>query len=1020
MEKSGLSAKMVIESSKGYNPGNWQFTYKSGNTKVARVDEQGVIYACGSGKTKITATLKSDTSKTVEINVYVENDAQIDNWSLQYSNLGKAARTTEVIDGKTYTVIRYTKGNLAKNAQDFTVSLNATSGSDSTNLYVESAWASANTDLAEPDAETVGNNQNVIHVKQGTSGETAITVTVTNGETGKKKETLYEESFIVRVIDTTPRLVQSTINVNALSSTGTEFEMLSVYGYEVQPSSLSAVRAVTKNNTTTYEPFEYVTISYSNGEYYMNLTKEGKAELKSRGKDLSYTNVYIEGEYSYTTSAGTTTETFRTLIKSLVLTEKTLKPTVKMSGKINLFFNSSATREERGEVVVTQSLKDVTVKSYELISTETYQELGTNTNSTVSLGTTSGTDSGADSSGDALANNFVIDEKGVISRSSRALMTDAKGKAVTSGYLKIVYDGYSEPSYVKITIPTQNTKPAYVLSKTKATVNGYSQGYGINLQLLNKKTKKAISLEHLTSLSFDSSASGTTMYLFNELDTAQAKATDTITLQINKAQKGKAVINVQMDTWNEPLKFTFNLNVTSSVPKVKAKTATLTLNNLCVGRAASTALTVDQEGVTIIDIGTPNFVGKSGLAYDADMITLSYEDGVLSAVAADEVSAGSYRFSVTPTVMYSNGVTESAKSINVTVKVINTNLSASVKPATVTLNNNYMGREEAVASYTIKNMPAGESIHIVSNQVTIAGINEAAETAGRYLSFDFGTDVQTISVRQTSSLRKGTYKFRISNLKVEVAGQEVAIQPFTIGVKILDAQAKLVVKTSGTLNLSNSESSIVYNLVTSNVGAKIEKLVVWELNTTNNLNTPYAELQHFKVGELLYDADGGIKGVSIMAKDGVTLDAKQTYKLRIGVVLAGAASDDEVSVWSSDLKITPKQILPKVKTDVTTATLYAGVSADSSRRSQEILITKTSEQTAVISEVILADSNSDNLQKAFKVTFDSETQRARITLIRPDLLVPNTEYDLTLEVRVAGQMDNTTGTQFNIKVKVLK
>ncbi len=997
-DRAGLSAKLVVKGSKN-NPGSWMFDYTSKNKKVAIIGTDGVIYARGKGTTTITATLKSDTSKKVKFNVTVTQDAAIDKVTLQYSDLGKARLYTETIDGEDYTVIQYTKSNLQKADRDFTVTVNATSGADETSLFVNSAWKTANDAVAYPETEDSIDNSNVIHVNKGVTGETAITVTVTNGLTGKNEKVVYhEESFIIRVIDVTPRLMQNQLSLNALCTTGTEFDLLSVYGYEVEPVGLEVVKQVKEGSITEYVPYNYVSISYKNGEFYMNLTEEGKNAVKKKSGDITSKNMYIQGEYTYSTDHGKATEVFRTPIKSLVLTEKALKPKVKLSGKLNLFFNSKASAAESGEVVITQSLDDLKVEKYELVSTANYKEAGSEEI-------------------DSFANNFMVDASGNVSRTGNELIKDAKGKAVTSGYLKITYEGY-EPCYTKITIPTKNTKPTYVLSKKKATINSYSDGYAIELQLLEKKSKKAISLANLNALSFDESSSGTTTGLFEQMNTESAKLTDIITLQIKDAQKGKAVINVEMDTWNEPLKFTFNVNVTTKAPTVKAKPTTLTINNLCIGEPAVTKLTVNQDDVTLIGLDDVQYAGKASLEGDAGKINFSYGDGQLYAEASEAVAKGSYKFKVKPLVSYSNGDTESLKALTITVKVVDNKLSAVLKKKTVTLNNNYAGRETVTTTYTIKNFPQGGDINILAGEVVIDGKNTAAEDALSSFVFDFGTNEPTVSVRQTDSLRKtGTYKYTISGLKAMVGTNAVDIQPFTISVKVIKSSPKLTAKASGSLNPGNNGSSVVYTLTTKNVSANIESLVIKELNTTGGLNKPYDEMVNFRVGEIVLNESGSIKSVEILANNNVTLDAKKTYKLRIGAVLAGAGAGDE-PLWTKDIQIKPKQVLPKIKTDVKEATLYAGVAISSPMRSQEVLITKTTQQTAEIASVGFAKSTSDNVKKAFKVTFDPVTQKAKITLLRPDLLKPNTTYTVKLEVKTIGQMANTTGPQFTMQIKV--
>lgn len=1016
-DKTGLACQLVVHGSKS-NPGVWMFNYTSNSPKIVSIDSKGVIYAKGKGTATITATLKQginnpNYSTSVSFKVKVLETAEVDHYSLTFSDLDRAKSSVEEIAGENVWVIRYTKDNLIKEERSFKVGLLATSGVDITNLFVQSSWESANTDMVTVDNETVDNNSNVIRVLKGVTGETAVTVTVTNGKSGKNKVTLYEESFIIRVIDATPRLAQSTLTVNSKSSTGTEFDLLSVYGYEVDPATVKVVEKVTSGKITDYEVTEkagYVSVRYTNGKFYLDMTNNGKLFIDGKS-NKAYSKMYLQGEYHYRNDSGDTmTETFRTPIKSLVLTCKDLKPTVKCSGKINLFYNRQAAVSERGQVTLTQSLKNLNVTKYELISEEHY----TNPDAYEKDGSTVV---------DALANNFDITDGGVINRSSNELIKDAKGKAIVKGYVRITYEGY-EPCYAKITIPTTTTKPGYVLSKTKATVNTYGSGYSMELQLLDKKTKKPISLDKLRKLSFDASDSGTTFWLFENLNTEEAKVSDKIMLQIKTAQKGKAVINVEMDTWNEPMKFTFNLSVTDKIPTVKAKPTTLTLNNLCVGRSAQTVLTLNQADSTLTDMGIADYVGKASLASDANMISFTYANGVLSAKASGEIQAGSYKFRFTPKVTYANGTSEFIKPITLTVKVIGTRLTATLKPSSVTLNNQYMGRETGVYKYTIKNMPAGESVKIWTNDgddvVSITGVNQSAESVKSAFDFSYGETEQSITVKQNRAIRTGSYKYQISGLKAEVEGKPVEIQPFKITVKVINKTAALTAKAKGTLSIGNSNSSIVYTLKLGNYNAKIEGITFTELDTSNNLNKPYdgEDLTNFTT-EVLRKEDGSVESFVVRAKPGVILDAKRTYKFRVNMVEYDETIEQNVPiVWSKELSIKPKQTLSKVKTDVASATFYAGVAANSPKRSQEILITPA-DASAEISYVIIADSNPSNLKKAFRVEFNQATQKAKITLVRPDLLKPDTVYSLKLETRYKGQMENTKGTQFNVDVKVL-
>ncbi|MCM1112578.1 MAG: leucine-rich repeat domain-containing protein [Muribaculum sp.] len=1014
-DKTGMSCRLVVEGKRGsswYEISTWALDFSSSKSSVVSVNEQGVLYARGKGTAKITATLKEDNTKSVSFNVTVEEEAVIDydNIQISFADLEKAKETTETIPeeggNKVYKVIQYTKSQLSKEEQWFTVNLKATEFLDSANLNVISEWKSANEEFAYVDNASVNNNTNVIRVKQGVVGETSVTVSVTNGKTGKNKKIEYEESIIIRVIDVTPRLLQSTLTVNSNCdvNSGMEFDLLSVYGYEVDLSSLSVDLLVSGSKTRDYEPLDTVLIGLSNGRPYIELSPEGRTLLANKSSK-TYTNAYIRGEYTYLSDSGAAvTEEFHTPIKSLVLTKKALKPTVKLSGKINLFFNAAADVEDKGEVKITQSLKTLNVANYRLVSEANYKLANSETP-------------------DPFANNFDVSADGVITRSANEeLMTDAKGKVVTKGYLEITYEGYA-PVYVKITVPTKNTKPAYVLSKTKATVNANSRGYAVGLQILEKKSKKPISLAHLTELSFNQSSSGTTMGLFEELDAADARLTDTITLKINDASKGKAIINVEMDTWNEPMKFTFNLSVNSKAPSAKLKKTTLTLNNLCVGKEESTTVSLNQADVEILSMDQIEFAGKDALAYDAQKILpniiYSAEDKTLTVSASDTVQAGSYKFRMTPHVQYTNGQTADLKSVTVTVKVIGKQLTATLKPTSVTLNNKFVGRETAVTSYTIKNMPAGNgAITIQSQDVTISGVNASAQDMKNAFDFTFDSDAAKIRVSQLQTVGKtGSYKYEIAGLKVVIGGAAVEIQPFKITVKVINKAATVTAKASGNIN-PISGSGIVYTLKTGNTSAQITDVTVKELNKVNGKYN-MVDLENFQIGEIQRNEDDGIVSVQILANDNKNV-ANGTHKLRIGIKLEGAAPEESEIAWTKDLSVKPKQTLPKVKADVTSATMYAGVSIDSPKRSQQIRLTKTTEKSAVMNNVVLADSNSENIKKALRVTaFDRDTQTATVTLIRPDLLVADTEYTVKLEARYEKQMTKTKGSAFTLKLKVL-
>ena len=1028
----GQTHKLVMtggnasDSTKRYEIGNWMFDFSSSDETAAVIGSDGTIYARNKGNATITAKLKTDSSKKVTFSVVVSGSVEKEDLSfaMEYSDYNKAEISEEIIGDETYTVFTYKKSALKDTERDFTANLEIGYAYNSGKLYFPSKWVVSNSGIAYVDNESKNDNQNKIHVRKGAVGETMVTVTVTNGYASSKKnyyKEYYVKKFIIRVIDVTPRLKQSKITVNAKSTEGTEFDVISVYGHEIDKSSLRIVQAVKSNGTTKYESTdesERLKIRYEDGKLYLELADENAKEyVKEKGKDITYTNMYIAGDY--TDGEGSFDEVH---IKSLVLTSKALKPSIKVSGKLNLFFGKAAHKADRGEVTFTQSLKDLPVDSYELVSTANYAEEGSE-------------------SIDTFANNFEVSEKGVIIRSDNPLLNakgepvnEYGGKPVTNGYLKITYVGYEDdPCYVKITVPTQNKKPAYMLSATKATVSQYGAGYTYKLQILDKKTKKPISLEHLAEVSYDISEKGTTPYVFGALD-IDPEEDDTIALQIAQAKKGKAVINVEMDTWSEPMKFTFNLNVNTKTPTVKAKNTTLILNNKSIGRKASTGTIINQTGVTLENLRF-EFIGKDAQRTNVNSSRLTFNfdktTGEFSFCALKSIPKGSYKFKLTPEVSYEDGSTpkDTPKPITVTVKVIDTELKVALKPSTVTLNRQYRGYETAQTTYTIKNLPAGE-VELDTEEVKIndESLTSAEEKFGLVFTFD-GDD--EIKVKQTSSskLTKGSYKYTVSDLKVliktededtgAIRTEKAKIESFVITVKIIDTVGKLNVKAKGSIIIGNSSSNIVYTLQPKNFNANItdqESIVLTELVPGTNSPCDLKDM-HFEITDWQRNTSGVITAVTVQAKEGAVFDSKKTYKLQISVVLPDMIASQGVK--SGDLNIKAKQVLPKIKTDVTETTMWMG--ADGKEyRSQDVEIIKTTLESAEIIGVKVSEKNSATIQDAFKVTsFDEETQTATIELKNSALVKANTTYSIKLEAEVKGQVEHTTGPITTLRVKIL-
>ncbi|MCM1112579.1 MAG: leucine-rich repeat protein [Muribaculum sp.] len=1039
--EAGLAAKLVVEGEKSNGekskPGSWELTYSSTSSKLVRVDSDGVVYALGKGSAKIMATLKSDSSQKVTFTVNVLEDLEIGGIELKVYGYGNKAHsktytpetgeeeeeegTTDAEDAYSYPVLEYTKSTLQQGEQSFTVEFTVenkkTSGAAASGMdyFAKSEWKSSNTGMLTVDQATVYNNKNVVRVKKGVTGEASVSVTV-----GKQKRTV-----IVRVIDSTPKLVQTTLTLNSRSTEPkAAFELLPVYEYDVVPGSLRVVQAVKKDGMTNYEQWEYAEVSDTHSEedkYYLKLTEAGKTQIAAKNNQ-TFKDIFLQG--SCKREDDDEAQIFYVPIKSVVLTNKALKPSVKFSGKINLFYNGKASTDERGFVTFTQSLKDLTVAQYRLLSEENYKAGRYK-------------DPNDEPQDDAFANNFEVKDNAQIVRTGNDL-AKVKNKAVTSGYLGILYDGYDEFCWVKITVPTKTTKPAYVLSKTKATVSAGSTSYVIALKLLDKKTKNEISLENLdedNGISINYSSSKTTTGLFYDF-AEEASETgswynveeNTVNLRLDTVQNGKVTLNVQMATWSEPVSYTLKVNVVKGNPKVKAKSSTLTLNLLSSGSSTSTPLTVTPDDVTITGIDAVCLSPKRSGEEEPDDggITLDYESESGKLIASGGEEKGKYRFRVTPKVKYANGDEGNGTPFTVTVNVIEQKMSMKLKSSTVTLNRLYWNLDKREIAYTVRNMPAEDSLE--AGMITMEGVNDASRAVADDIEFSLDEAGESkIYVRlKSSQVSSGTYKFKSAEGLQTAGGAEIA--PFTVTVKVIEKAAKVSAKASGSINMLDKTSAIKYTLSTSNVKITPDEnnVLVRELNTTGGRNIPYTDdsgeyfLKHFE-RSFEVEKDKTIIKIAALKEEEAGDDEDQdtltapTYKLQFGLVVD---AEKGTVIWSKDVNVKPKQTLPKIKTDVTETTLYAG--ATKSRRSQELVLHKTTVGEAVISDVVWGKGNSSALKEAIKIEgFDPDYQSVVITLVRPDLLKPNTTYNLKLEALIDGQMANTAGASFTVKVKVV-
>ena len=636
-DRAGQSSYIKMKYEKGSDiieP--WMFDIKSSNSKLVAVSQDGTIRSVGTtknGPVTITLTPKNGGSTTT-FQVTVGADADVANVAFDFP-AGRIGKGKVLTDDKTgLPVIRFTKSILSIASRSFQVKLNVTDKSGES-MITASEWSVVDSDMVELNAKQSENNKNTLTVKKGASGETAVTVKVGRKEKDEKGNTLdpIEEKFIVQVVDATPRLEEKKITVNRNSAQGSKITLIPVYGYAIESGSLSIKKIVKDGTATTYEDSSF------------SIT--GDRIVAGSMEPGTYNDQYvIEGRLADDGS------TFRVRIPSITVTGATVNPSLKMTGKLNLFYNGG---DSCGTVTVVQNLKDETVERYELHADEK-----TDVDET-------------------FLDNFTVqkdkDGQAIINRTDDKLVTNSKGKVITSGYLWIYYKGYDDPVKKKITVPTTTAKPSLALDTTKITLSSFiadETTYDATVQ--DRKTKALFSMDEVEVNELKTTAS-----IKNVLEDVQI-VNGKIQVKFKEAPEraGKIVLQVRQNSWSTPIELNLSVAITKNMPKVKLSATTLILSK--ESPVGVVAADWDQKEAELANEKDPSgeitleYTGSQKYRGDAQKIHVTYKDGKIYAELDENISIkGNYKFAFTPKWKYGNDEVTSVRRISpvsVTVKVV--------------------------------------------------------------------------------------------------------------------------------------------------------------------------------------------------------------------------------------------------------------------------------------------------------------------------------------------------------------
>lgn len=987
---------------------SWLWRFSSNNNAVATVTNTGLIRTVANGKATITATYRADESKKISITVLVSKSVEIANVVLNLSTPARAKASSTVIDGETVPVIEFERSTVNAREYTFPVAIKAYTADEPTrNLCIKSNWSVVDSSIVGIESSSVSSNKNNVTVRKGAVGETLVTVSIKNkGESKATKANT--KSFVIRIVDATPRIKNSSITVNSRSEVGTELKVTTVYGYEISGESLSLYTKSVKSGVTTYNPFTDLSVKYdySVGKYYI---------INTAGKTFSATYdankpLFAKGRFAETG------ESFTIALPAITVTDAEINPTITMSGKINLFYTGAANESEAGKITLKQSLKDYEIEEYKLVSEANYKKEGSEKEDSFDY----------NYSLEKISNQeFVIKRKDVP-------MMQVNKKNVTSGYIYLKFKGFSGTVKKQIKLSTVDTAPNYVLKTASATASAFDKNQTYELEIVNKKDKKEVlDLSNLaTGITESGNDAGlgltvaTTDGLFKELDSTDARTSGKIKLTVNGyPKKGKAVFYVQMEKWGRPLQFTFNLNVSSATPKATAIASSATLNKAYASKPATLTFTQNMADAELVELKNLTFVGNKNLAYDAEKLVNEAVVGastVTFKLPSSDVKTGTYKFKVTPKVNYKNsGTAQELAAVAFNVVVVDKRPSIKLKNATFTLNALYPGKETVETTYTLGNLPTGVTGTVDAEKVSFVP-GKGAPSFESVASITFVDGKAAVTLKDSASPFRGkTLSYTVNNLKVKADTDEDVIPAFTIKLKLTNKEPSVTVKAAGSLNPLDVNSKITYTATLKNVVSKVTSLDVWEIDPERNRYYQDDDKnnisKHFAVS-----IDPEKSTIAYLTAKDTNIQNGKKYTLKFVYTLE-ATGEKEHYV---NITVTPKQAIPSIKVTTDTTVIYAGQRDRSFKVTVADAPLKKGETAPNVKMVCpdFASGTSDAIKTAFKITgFDADKHVMTVELVNPSVIAQDKDYTLNFVTQYESNDDKpATGSKFSVKVTVKK
>lgn len=1011
-DKAGKKTKISVEDDNGA-VGLWNFDIKSTNTDSVSITSLGVITAMQKGTSSVSLIAKGNKNKKLIFSAEVQDDTIID--TISFDSFFKTATipgatliapdriTDEYSDDydedfaadptadRKYWIVQYDLATIVRGDESFLSELEAfealpegqAAPEDRESVLALSSWASTDRGIASVASKNSKTNSNTVTVVKKSSGETFISARITNRD---PEATYAFGGFIVRVLDSTPRLRASNYVINRIKTGGEELQFVEVYNKQIDTDA--PLQVVTKKvdklaNVTWTEFNQLKCIPQLDGTYYLAPT--AACNVQEGASEIYENKLYIEGYFQGSDIS------FHVPLEKVEVINEPLKPKLSYEGNINLFYNQKA--NQTAKILTGLKNEKVDYDKTKLVSEENKAKAGSQTS-------------------DAFANNFRIlrDAEGssdttiVIGRTNETLISK-NGQVVTTGYLYLYFKNYTEPVIRKVTIPTTNSAPKLHLDKSTVSISDRCEDPEIEVKVLNQRNEvinffrtssDGSEESRIAEINYDMTRTTSGAFYSERSDDQdyeklQSKVEEgkLVIWVKGNPRNSKAVIRLKLDTWERAQSFVLTVKE-ASLPKAKYTPNALSLNKKLPNISTTAKLTFNQDTAIFTEYEEMDEAGHI-LQYAGKAKYKEAAAALIERAEADEngnikfllpndpdsVPAATYSFKVIPRVKFSaSGRDFKLASYTIKLTVKDTIPKLSLKSSTFTLNGNFRyntGEEAHEQIAVVSGLPAGATFELnpadddITPLMSAMGKSQPIATVGTLAVCNIkvgtkktldgngnvilGTDGKpemeddirhvglTASLKDTFEVsKKVKYTYTVSGLKIEVQTTDgerdtITVPDFKVSYSIRTTKPTIKVTTSGKLNQVDPNSGIVITPKVNGIKGHISKLSIAEINRKNNdfyydsSNKKYSH--HF---EYRQDLDKEELTYLTLHPDRINASSENPYPLENGkkytLELTYQLEETGDMNYVCKITVTPKQVLPKLNLINTKRNTYAGLSED--------------------------------------------------------------------------------------------